>query len=240
MSWLNSQKLLCIGHRGAMGHEPENTILSINKAISLGVDAVEIDVHFVANKLIVIHDFTLSRTTNGQGYVIDKSFSYLSSLDAGKGEKIPTLEAVFNTVNRKVGINIELKSKHTATPVVDLIHSYIDIGWSYEDFLISSFNHYELQKVKDIDSKINLGLLLYGLPLNYLEIAQKLQVNTAIQNYNFIDLDFINSLHRRGLKCWAYTVNNPEDIERMRELRVNGIITNYPEINYSEYYKNNL
>ena len=229
MSWLNSQKLLCIGHRGAMGHEPENTILSINKAISLGVDAVEIDVHQVGNRLLVIHDLNLSRTTNGEGYITDKTFSYLRSLDAGKGEKIPTLEAVFNAVNRQVGINIELKGKHTATLVVDLIHSYLNQGWSYDDFIISSFNHYELQHIKQLDSKMNLGLLLYGIPLDYLKIAAKLAVTTIINNYNFIDLDFINAVHQQGWKCWAYTVNNLEDIEMMTNLKIDGIITNYPE-----------
>ncbi|MDJ0650021.1 MAG: glycerophosphodiester phosphodiesterase family protein [Xenococcaceae cyanobacterium MO_188.B19] len=229
MSWLNSRKLLCIGHRGAMGHEPENTILSINKAISLGVDAVEIDVHRVGNKLIVIHDLNLSRTTNGEGYITDKSFSYLSSLDAGKGEQIPTLEAVFNAVNRQVGINIELKSKYIATLIVDLIHFYLNQGWSYDDFIISSFNHYELQQVRHLDSKINLGLLLYGVPLDYLKIAAKLKVTTIINNYNFIDLDFINDVHQKDFKCWAYTVNSLEDVEMMTKLKIDGIITNYPE-----------
>ena len=229
MSCLNSEKLLCIGHRGAMGHEPENTLLSIQKAISLGVDVIEIDVHRVEDQLLVIHDHSLARTTNGQGYITDKSLSYLRSLDAGKGQQIPTLEEVFNTVNRQVRINVELKGKQTATLVVDLIHRYLNYGWSYDDFLISSFNHYELQQVQVIDPKINLGLLLYGIPLDYLKIAEKLQVATIINNYNFIDSEFISSVHKQGLKCWAYTVNELEDIKIMKQLKVDGIITNYPE-----------
>ena len=229
MSWLNSQKLLCIGHRGAMGHEPENTLLSIKKAISLGVDLIEIDVHRVEDQLLVIHDRNLERTTNGQGYIAEKSLSYLRSLDAGKGQQIPTLEEVLNTVNRQVGINIALKGKQTATLVIDLIHRYLNYGWSYEDFLVSGFNHYELQQIKTIDPNISLGLLLYGIPLDYLQIAEKLNVVTIINNYDFIDENFVYSIQQQGLKFWTYTVNHPEDITRMKQLKIDGIITNYPE-----------
>ncbi|MEY2831748.1 MAG: hypothetical protein RLZZ574_1006, partial [Cyanobacteriota bacterium] len=81
--------MLIIGHRGAMGHEPENTLLSIKKAIALGVDAVEIDVYNLEDNLVVIHDRDLSRTTNGTGYLENSSFSYVRSLDAGKGEQVP-------------------------------------------------------------------------------------------------------------------------------------------------------
>ena len=230
MSWLKSWNLLSIGHRGAMGHEPENTILSIKKAISLGVDAVEIDVHRVENRLLVIHDRALSRTTNGQGDIMEKNFSYIRSLDAGKGEKIPTLEEVFNAVNRQVGINIELKNKGTATLVVDLIHRYLNYGWSYNDFIISSFNHYELQQVKILDPNINLGLLLYGIPLKYLETARDLDVIAVINNYDFIDSNFVNSVQERGFQCWTYTVNDIETINKLKKLKIKGIITNYPEI----------
>ncbi len=229
MSWLNSQKLLCIGHRGAMGHEPENTLLSIKKAISLGVDLIEIDVHRVEEQLLVIHDRNLERTTNGEGYIAEKSFSYLRSLDAGKGQQIPTLEEVLNTVNRQVGINIELKGKQTATLVVDLIHRYLNYGWSYDDFLVSAFNHYDLQQINTIDPKINLGLLLYGIPLDYLQIAKKLNVVAIINNSDFIDENFVYSIQQQGLKCWTYTVNKQEDIKIMKRLKIDGIITNYPE-----------
>ena len=93
--------MLCIGHRGAMGHEPENTLLSVRKALSLGVDAVEIDVYNVEDNLVVIHDRNLSRTTNGTGYLTERSFQYLRSLDAGKGEQIPTLREVIDTIDKQ-------------------------------------------------------------------------------------------------------------------------------------------
>jgi len=103
---------LKIGHRGAMGYEPENTLRSFKKALDLKVDMIELDVYVCkSDELIVIHDDKVDRTTNGQGYVVNKTFEELRTLDAGKNEKIPTLSEVLNLVNRKAKLNIELKGK---------------------------------------------------------------------------------------------------------------------------------
>lgn len=221
--------MLCIGHRGAMGHEPENTLLSIRKALALGVDAIEIDVYNVENNLVVIHDHSLSRTTNGIGYIEEQSFAYLRSLDAGKGERIPTLKEVLDTVNRQVIVNIELKGSNTANLVVSLIQEYIRQGWSLADFVVSSFNHYELNQVKVIEPGIKIGILIYGLPWGYLTIAQQLRADIVIANFNFVTPELITSVQQQNLLAWVYTVNRPEDIRRMRKLKVDGIFTNYPE-----------
>lgn len=222
--------MLCIGHRGAMGHEPENTLRSIKKALELGVDAVEVDVYNVEDNLIVIHDRDLSRTTNGHGYIENCSFVYLRSLDAGKGEPIPTLKEVFDTVNRQAVINIELKGSNTARLVVELIREYIQQGWLYSNFIVSSFNHYELNRIKAIDPKIRIGILIYGLPWGYINIAQKLVADTIIASLDYITPQLVADVHQQNLSVWVYTVNQPRDIRRMRELRVDGIFTNYPEL----------
>src|SRR5271154_4385560 len=127
------RNFLCIGHRGAKGLEPENTLRSIRKALDLGVDGVEVDVYLAGGQLVVIHDDTLERTTNGRGRVEAQSFDYLRSLDAGMGEKIPTLREVFDTVNRRAFINVELKGGNTAEPVFELIEEYAGgKGWVRE------------------------------------------------------------------------------------------------------------
>ena len=221
--------MLCIGHRGAMGHEPENTLLSVQKAIALGVDAVEIDVYNLENNLIVIHDRNLSRTTNGKGYLDRSSFAYVRSLDAGKGERVPTLPEVFETVNRRALINIELKGDNTADPVVDLIQAYIKRGWEYTDFVVSSFNHYELNLVKQACRGITTGMLIYGLPWDYLSSALSLQASIVIPSLDYIHAVAIESIRQHGLQVWVYTVNRADDIEHMRGLGVDGIFTNYPE-----------
>lgn len=227
--------MLCIGHRGAMGHEPENTLLSIKKAIALGVDAVEIDVYNLENNLVVIHDRDLARTTNGQGYLDSSSFTYVRSLDAGKGEQIPTLEEVFETVNRQVMVNIELKGSNTAKLVVDLIQIYIKMGWSYSDFIVSSFNHDELNQVKAISPEIITGMLIYGLPWQYLVSAQQLQADLVMPNLDYVTSELIKSAHQQGLRVWVYTVNQPDDIKLMQAIGADGIFTNYPERVISNY-----
>jgi glycerophosphoryl diester phosphodiesterase len=221
--------MLSIGHRGAMGHEPENTLLSIRKAIALGVDGVEIDVYNLEDNLVVIHDRDLSRTTNGTGYLENSSFSYVRSLDAGKGEQVPTLKEVFETVDRQVIVNIELKGSNTAKLVVDLIQNYLNLGWSYSDFVVSSFNHDELNQVKAISPNIITGMLIYGLPWQYLASAQQLQADLVILHLDYVTYELIESVQKQGLRVWVYTVNQPDDLKLMRTLGADAIFTNYPE-----------
>ena len=221
--------MLCIGHRGAMGHEPENTLLSVRTALSLGVDGVEIDVYNVEDNLVVIHDRNLARTTNGIGYLEERSFKYLRSLDAGQGEQIPTLREVFATVDQQALINIELKGSNTAKLVVELIQEYLNQGWLESDFVVSSFNHYELHQVKTLCPQIKTGMLIYGLPWEYITIAQKLQVDMVIASLDVATVEFIDSVHQHNLPVWIYTVNQPNDIDRLRALQVDAIFTNYPE-----------
>jgi len=114
---MTNQRLFCFGHRGARGHEPENTLRSVRKALELGADGIEVDVYFVDGRLMVIHDDTLNRTTNGKGPVAGRTFAELRALDAGKGERIPTLAEVFDAVNHRAVINMELKGPGTAAPV---------------------------------------------------------------------------------------------------------------------------
>ena len=222
--------MLTIAHRGAMGYEPENTLRSIALALKMGIDAVEIDVYNVEGQLVVIHDRDVSRTTNGEGYIEDCSFAYLRSLDAGKGERVPTLKEVIDTVNRQAKVNIELKGSKTAELVVASIGEYIERGWTYDEFVVSSFNHYELNRVKANEPNLPIGMLIYGLPWDYMGIAQKLSADIVISGLDYVDAKLVNAVHQQKLQAWVYTVNHPQDIMRMKELGVDGIFTNYPDL----------
>ena len=227
--------MICIGHRGAAGHAPENTLASVEKAISLGSDWVEVDVRCVESELLVIHDERLERTTNGSGYVAEQSLKYLRSLDAGSGEKIPFLYEVFDLVNFRVGINVELKSPGTAAPVVSLINRYVEErGWDYRQILVSSFNHHELQQVKRLEPRILTGALILALPLHYARFAEELGAHAVHPGSEFINREFVEDAHRRGLKVFVYTVNHPDDLLRMQALGADGVFTDYPEIVKSE------
>jgi glycerophosphoryl diester phosphodiesterase len=219
---------LCIGHRGACGHEPENTLRSIRRALELGADGVEIDVRLVHGELLVMHDAKLERTTNGHGYLVRKSLATLRTLDAGKGEHIPTLREVFETVDRRGLVNIELKGRQTAGPVRALIHEFVHShGWHYEHFLVSSFNRTELRAISD--PKIPVGLLLTRPTRLYGLSARRVRACAVHPAVRFVTARFVADAHRRGLRVFPYTVNEPAEIARLRGLEVDGVFTDFPE-----------
>jgi glycerophosphoryl diester phosphodiesterase len=226
---MDIKNLLCIGHRGAMGHAPENTLASIRKALELGVPCLEIDVYFVDGQLVVFHDNRLERTTNGTGYLLDQNFSYLRSLDAGDGEKIPTLKEVFEAAHLQAGINIELKGPNTARQVVEFVFKMRDMGWSDDLILLSSFDHRELARIRQLDPRIKVGAMIVGLPVNDSAFAESLGAYSVHLSLEFIDRRFVDDAHSRGLRVFVFTVNHPEDIIKMGELGVDGVFTNYPE-----------
>lgn len=222
--------MLCIGHRGAKGYAPENTLLAIEKAIDLGVDAVEIDVRFVEQELLVIHDHRLERTTNGIGYLEEHGLDYLHSLDAGWGQHIPTLREVLDVIDARVMVNIELKGSDTAPLVASTIDEYVQCHqWQPEQFLVSSFDHLQLRQLAAISPETRLGALFCGVPLNLAEDATTLGAYSVHMSLDFIDPAFIVDAQHRGFKVYVYTVNHPEDIERMFSLNVDGVFSDYPD-----------
>ena len=220
--------LLCIGHRGASGSEPENTLRSVRRAIEIGVDGIEIDVQLADGELLVIHDSTVDRTTNGTGAVARKSFAALRALDAGAGEQIPTLREVLEAVDRRCLINIELKGRHTAAAVRRLIEEFIARrGWRYEDFLVSSFHRSELALLAN--KRIPLGLLMTRPPPLYYLFARRLRAWSVHVALRHVRGRFVDDAHARGFKVLVYTVNSAADIARMARLGADGIFSDFPE-----------
>ncbi len=223
--------VLRIGHRGAAGYEPENTLLSFQKGLQLHVDLIEMDVQVCSTgQVVVIHDAKVDRTTNGAGYVAEKTFQELRSLNAGKGQKIPTLQEVLDLVNKKIKVNIEIKGEGASKPVFDIMQMYIDErGWSWDHFLISSFNHYELLKFNRLTSKVKIGAVIAGIPIGYAECAEKVNAFSLHSSKEFINKNLVDDAHKRGLKIFVYTLNDPDDIEKMKLLGVDGIFSNFPD-----------
>lgn len=220
--------MICIGHRGACGHEPENTLRSVRRALELGAQGIEVDVYFVDGELVVFHDAKLDRTTNGKGVLARKTFAFLRTLDAGKGERIPTLREVFEEVGRRAFINVELKGAWTAKPVSALIHEYVTRHhWSYEDFIVSAFNRRELRAVSD--PKIPIALLLTKPTRLYGLSARRVRASAVNPAARFVTKKFVENAHARGLRVFPYTVNTPAEISRLRHLGVDGVFTDFPE-----------
>ncbi len=222
--------MIAIGHRGAKGHLPENTLPSFAWAIELGLPWIELDVHLVEGRLVVIHDDELERTTNGQGLIRDASLNYLRSLDAGGGQMVPFLEEVLDLVDRRCRVNIELKGRGTARATAALIRKYQTKGWQTDDFLVSSFNHHELLRFKRALPTVRRGLLFNHLPrcgvLPYARLFRPYSLNIRL---NTVRAGFVSRAQRAGYRVFVYTVNEEQDIARMSELGVDGVFSDYPE-----------
>ena len=215
------------GHRGAAGLEPENTLRSIRKAIELGVDRVEIDVRVTRDgHLVVIHDEAVDRTTNGHGRVKDLTFNEIRQLDAGKGERIPTLEEVLNLTKGKVILQIELKAREATEPTVHLIER----NNAEREVVITSFMHELLRKVHDLNPSLRTGALFFDVQGDICQRAIEVHSEAIHVYYKNVDSKLIEDAHRRGLKV---SVWNPDELEEMKEmigLGVDVIGTNRPDI----------
>lgn len=219
----------CFGHRGAMGYQPENTIISFYHAIELGANWIELDVQQVEGNLIVFHDNYLDRTTNGSGLLKAQTFSALRKLDAGSGQQIPTLEEVFNLVAGRVGINIELKDPTATELVIDFVKSKIIDGWPQDKIIISSFNHKELKKIKKSCPTFSIGALFVGLPISNAAIAAELGADSVHISADYIDKDFVKDAHIRDLMVYAFTVNDLVQFDSLLDMGIDGVFSNYPD-----------
>lgn len=225
------KKLLNIGHRGAKGHEPENTLPSFQKALDLNVGGIELDVHVCkTGELIVIHDFTVDRTTNGFGTVAELTLSEIKDLRINDHIEVPTLEEVLELVGKKCLINIELKGRHTAKPVSHLIEKYIlEKDYSYDNFIVSSFQREELEMMFLINPKVNLGILSQASVSQALEWANAFSAKAIHPHFSLLTEENVRKTQEQGFKIYTWTINEKEDIERIKTYNVDGIITDFPE-----------
>lgn len=225
-----AQPFLCIGHRGARGHAPENTLLSIDTGIRLGSDMIEFDVQTCGEELVVIHDPRLERTTNGVGRVEQSEFAYLRSLDAGRGQQIPTLKEVLDLAEGRVSLNVEIKSAGgTGIRVATALRAAIQDGWSAAQFLVSSFHLPELYEFKQAAPEIPIAALVCGVPLDWAACATDLNAQALNISAEFVDAKLIHDAHARGLKIYAYTVNHTDDMRLFRDAGIDGVFSDYPD-----------
>lgn len=223
--------ILKIGHRGAKGHVAENTLASFAKALQLGVDAIELDVHVCATgELVVFHDFTVDRTTNGTGEVHKLSLSELKELNVEVEHKIATLEEVLKPISSQCYVNIEMKGRHTAKPLAALLKKYVnEKGYSYTDFIVSSFQYEELKIMSELNPEVHLGILTQASVAQAWEWAEEFSARAIHPHFSLLTKDNMKRAHNAGLKVYTWTVNEPDDIARVKEYGVDGIISDYPE-----------
>lgn len=223
--------MLKIAHRGAKGYEPENTLKSFQKALDLNADGIELDVHLSSDgHIIVIHDETIDRTTNGKGLVSTFSLSQLKTFLIDGKYQIPTLNEVFDLVNKKCLINIELKGLGTASKVVALIEAYIsEKNWNYEHFIVSSFDWDLLQETSNLNSKIPIGVLTEEDLDKALAFAELIKARAINPDYQLLNSKNVQQIQKQGFLVFPWTVDEEEDIQKIKSYKVDGIISDFPD-----------
>ena len=219
-----------LAHRGAAGHWPENTLRAFDECIKAGATFIELDAQWHDGELWVFHDVRLERCTNGKGWLEDHKKDALRSLDAGGGEKIPTLAEALDVIARRARVNIELKTANgTAAAVATLLREYLKKGWTAADFMVSSFHLPELREFHRRMPEIPMLMLLCGVPLNLAADATALGASHIGLGLDFVDDALVADAHARGLKVFVYTVNEAEDMKRLRARGIDGVFSDFPE-----------
>jgi glycerophosphoryl diester phosphodiesterase len=222
---------LIIGHRGASAYAPENTLAAFELAAEQGADGVELDVQFSRDgRLVIIHDSDVSRTTNGQGKVADLTVAELRAFDAGQGQKIPTLDELFESMGPRLLYNIEIKyfgwrDRGVETAVADRIAAY-----QLENHtLVSSFNPLAVRRTRRQLPRFVPAALIRGRGL--LKYGYWLADGQADHpHYSLVDEAYMVWAKKRGYQTNVWTVDDPAEAKRLSQLGVNGLITNKPDL----------
>lgn len=218
---------LVIGHRGAAGLAPENTLQGFLLAAQLGVRAVELDVHCVHGRLLVIHDETLDRTTSGAGALASMDLAALRALDAGNGQAIPYLEEVLEALPKHVGVNVELKSAGTAGPVLEVLERF---GHGQRPLLVSSFDLAELGQFTELaGGRFMVAPLFSRWNHRIPEIAAELDawsVNLSVRAATRKRIRFVRD---GGGRVLVFTVNDAQTAQRLFAWGAAGVFTDYPD-----------
>jgi len=233
---------LNIAHRGASAAAPQNTLAAFRKAMELGADGVELDVHLSADGVpVVMHNFDLDETTDGAGRIIDKTLAELKELDAGEkfapefaGERISTLAEVFEALDGKLLVNVELKDIGLTgcgleAPVVEVVRRF---GME-KKVLFSSFNPFTLRRLRPFAPEVPSGLLYsHNLPI-YLRrawFAPFAPHKARHPHFALVDERLVRWCRTRKLHVNVWTVNEPAEMKRLIALGVDGIITDAPDV----------
>ncbi len=223
---------VCIAHRGASGREPENTLRAFERAMEQGATWLELDVHEAHGRLLVIHDDSVDRTTDGAGALRALPLAALRSLDAGHGEKIPFLEDVLALAAGRARLNIELKSGDVLEPTLAVLQDAVAKGsWQPEHFLLSSFDWDLLGEARHREPAIPLAPLVgKGAGGEVLEAGERMNAEAVHISRWSARARFVAAAHARGLAVRVYPVNRRWEFDLMVRLGVDGIFTDFPDL----------
>jgi glycerophosphoryl diester phosphodiesterase len=222
----NGRRILRIGHRGAAGHAPENTIAAIRAGISLGVDYVELDVQRTRDgRLVVLHDKLVDRTTNGTGPISGMTWEKLQLLDAGGGERVPCVEAALAAASGLAGMILEVKTPGIGPELYHAVQASTFLG----PVIYASFLHAEILAIRRIDPQARTMALMECVPVSGAAFAREANATLVGLALDFATPEFVTALHDAGLEVLLYTVNEPRMIADAIDLGADGVISDYPD-----------
>ena len=225
--------VLRIGHRGSKGYIAENTLESINHAILLGVDGIEIDIFkCLSGELVLSHENDLKRLTGESGLIENLTIKELEKFLVLGKYKIPTLTDVLTIIKTPLFVNIELKGLNIAQATSKIISDIsTSTSWSLEHFIVSSFNWDELEQFRSIDKNTPVGVLVSkSMSINEaIEFGKKINAQAIHPNFKLLNDKTVKKIKNNGFKIYTWTVNNEDDINFMKKLKVDGIISDYPD-----------
>jgi glycerophosphoryl diester phosphodiesterase len=223
-----------IAHRGASGTFPENTLAAFRAAIEAGAQMCELDVQLTCDRAVVVmHDDTVDRTTDGHGAVADLTLEELKRLDAGarfkdgarRGERVPTLDEVFEAVAGRCALNVELKEAGFERKVAAIMRKWRATG----DSMVSSFDWHALEAMRTVDPEIRAGVLAEKDPKKLIGAAVRMRAYSVNPRFDMVTREFCERAHQDGLMVLTWTVDAPELMRYLIDAGVDGIMTNYPE-----------
>lgn len=216
-----------MGHRGAPAYEPENTLRSIRRALDLGVKAVEIDVQLSRDgRLAVIHDETVDRTTNGTGRVRDLTWEELRRLDAGQGEKIPSLEEVVALVRGRAHLVVEMKQPDAVAPLAKFFQQH-DL---FEEAHAISFWHPAVKALREREPRIKTGVLLVGHPVDAPGMARAAEAEALVLHFAYVNRELVQAARSAGMLVFIWNIDTVELLQPYLGLNLDGIGSNRPDV----------
>jgi len=236
---MNSSSIVRVAHRGASAHYPENTLLAFRRAIEQGVDALEIDVHRTSDdELVIIHDSTVDRTTNGTGNVYDHTLNEIRQLDAGQGETIPLLsEAIELARDAPIRLCVEIKgaTEMEGLSIAELVVRVLEAADFLDQSIITSFSSQALKRAKALRNEVST--MLDPSPQDGSLTPRQICVQALTAGANCLSYDFrfltpaiVRECQLTGLALWTWDPDEPIDIEQVIRLGVHGIMTNRPDM----------
>jgi glycerophosphoryl diester phosphodiesterase len=216
-----------IGHKGAAGYAPENTILSFQTAIDIGCDGTELDVRLSKDcRVVVIHDEEVSRVTDGSGFVHEMSLPELKKLNCPENQKIPTLQEVIDLCKGKIELLIELKAQGTPIPVNQIIVQNNIV----ENVAVISFNCNLLQEIKKLNPELKVGPIFEADNEKIWKLVEEIPLDFIGLWGNIVTKEIINKAHERGKPVYACPVNDKDTGSRLLSLGVDEIGTDFPKL----------